>query len=70
MLNAAERANSDQITLPMSKGDLADMLGTVNETLSRNLRKLIDLGILEVNNRDITILDRVRLEAVADGEKI
>ena len=54
----------------MSKGDLADMLGTVNETLSRNLRKLIDLGILEVNNRDITILDRVRLEAVADGEKI
>lgn len=70
LLNAAEHAHSNQITLSMSKGDLADLLGTVNETVSRNLRKLIDLGVLAVENRDITILDRTRLEAIADGEKI
>ena len=70
LLNAAERAHSDQFTLPMSKGDLADVLGTVNETLSRNLRKLIDLKVLEVDNRDITILVRTRLEAIAEGERI
>jgi CRP/FNR family transcriptional regulator len=70
LLNAVERAHNSQITLPMTKGDLADVLGTVNETLSRNLRKMIDLGVLKVDNRDITILDRARLEAIAGGEKI
>jgi CRP/FNR family transcriptional regulator len=70
LLNAAERAHSNQITLPMSKGDLADVLGTVNETLSRNFRKLIDLKALEVSNRDITILNRARLESIAGGERI
>jgi len=70
LLNASERVHSNRISLPMTKGDLADVLGTVNETLSRNLRKLINLGVLEVENRDITILDRPRLEAIAGGEKI
>jgi CRP-like cAMP-binding protein len=70
LLNAAERARGSQFTLPMSKGDLAEVLGTVNETLSRNLRKMIDLGVLAVENRDITILDQARLEAIAGGEKI
>jgi CRP/FNR family transcriptional regulator, dissimilatory nitrate respiration regulator len=70
LLNAAERTHSNQITLPMSKGDLADVLGTVNETLSRNLRKMIDLGVLEVDNRNIKVLNQARLEAIAAGEKI
>jgi CRP/FNR family transcriptional regulator, dissimilatory nitrate respiration regulator len=70
LLSAAGRAHSNQFTLPMSKGDLANVLGTVNETVSRNLRKMIDLGVLQVDNRDITIIDRTRLEAIAAGEKI
>jgi CRP/FNR family transcriptional regulator, dissimilatory nitrate respiration regulator len=70
LLNAAERAHSNQITLPMTKGDLADVLGTVNETLSRNLRKMIDLKIIMVDNREITILDQTRLQAIASGEKM
>ena len=70
LLNAAERTRSNQVTLPMSKGDLADVLGTVNETLSRNLRKLIDLKIVDVENKQISILDSQRLAAIADGEKI
>lgn len=68
--SAAERARSNRITLPMSKGELADILGTVNETLSRNLRKLIDLQVIAVDNREITILDVKRLDAIAGGEKI
>jgi CRP/FNR family transcriptional regulator len=54
----------------MTKGDLADVLGTVNETLSRNLRKMIDLKIITVDNREITLLDQARLEAIAAGEKM
>jgi CRP-like cAMP-binding protein len=69
LINAAERAHSNQFTLPLSKGDLAEVLGTVNETLSRNLRKMIDLKIITVDNREIAILDRARLEAIAGGEK-
>jgi CRP/FNR family transcriptional regulator len=70
LLNAAERARSNRITLPMSKGDLADVLGTVNETVSRNLRKMIDLKIITVDNREIAILDQARLQAIAAGEKL
>jgi CRP-like cAMP-binding protein len=70
LLNTAEHAHSNQITLPMTKGDLADVLGTVNETLSRNLRKMIDLKVITVDNRAIAILDQARLEAIAGGEKL
>ncbi len=70
LLGAAEHSRSNQITLSMKKGDLADILGTVNETLSRNLRKLINLGVLKVDGRTIIIADLARLEAVAAGERI
>jgi CRP/FNR family transcriptional regulator, dissimilatory nitrate respiration regulator len=70
LVGAAERAHSNQITLPMTKGELANVLGTINETLSRNLRKLIDLQVVAVDGKEITILDSTRLAAIADGEKI
>lgn len=52
--------------LPISKAQLASNLGTVGETLSRTLRKLADDAIIEVNGRQIVILDADRLLDLAE----
>ncbi len=70
LLNATEKSRTNVVLLQMTKGDLADLLGSANETLSRNLRKLTDLKIIAVDNKEITILDPKRLELIASGEKV
>ena len=70
LLRKAKQFSSNQVTLDITKTELARSLGTISETLSRNLRKLRDLGVVAVDGKNITILDPERLRAVADGEKI
>ncbi len=50
-----------RIELGMNKGDLARLLGTVNETLSRNLRQLQEEGLIQVDGKKILIKDCMRL---------
>jgi len=69
LLSQSEEKKSNIIHLDTSKSELANRLGTIRETLSRNLKKLIDSGIIEVDGKKITILDSARLIAIADGEK-
>lgn len=52
-----------RVELAMKKGDLASLLGTVNETLSRTLRQMKDEGTIEVKGRRITIKDCPALRA-------
>ena len=70
LLRMSERTKGNSISLAITKTELADKLGTVSETLSRNLRKISDLGVIEVEGRTIKVLDPTRLQAIADGEKI
>jgi len=70
LLAEAKRAQKDTITLETTKAELANTLGTISETLSRNLKKLSDLLAIRVDGNEITILDPARLQAIADGEKI
>lgn len=58
-----------QLVLPISKSQLASNLGTVSETLSRTLRKLSDEGIIQVQGKNIEILDFDRLLDLADSYK-
>ena len=45
----------------LTQAELAARLGTVPDVLSRALRTLADAGLIHVDRRQITILDRPRL---------
>ena len=68
LLSLGGKAGTDSVDLGMTKGMLASRLGTIAETVSRTFRKMQQAGLVEVDGRTIHILDRRRLEAVADGE--
>ena len=62
--------DSDTLDLDITKGQLASLLGTIPETLSRILARMTQLGAIEVEGRRIKLLDRDLLESLAAGEKI
>jgi CRP/FNR family transcriptional regulator len=57
----------DVVTLDVTKGVLSKILGTSQETLSRVLKRMSEAGFIDVDRRDIRILDRSSLEALAEG---
>lgn len=62
----AERSGPIRFELPLSRQDIADLLGLTIETVSRQITSLRDEGIIETpNRRTITILDPDQLEAHA-----
>ncbi len=65
-----EQEDENAIHLPVSKGQLASLLGTIPETLSRILSRMSTEGLIKVNGRDITVLDREGLVALADLGKL
>ena len=56
-----EKGGGDTLELSISKGQLASLLGTIPETLSRIFSKMGDEGLIEVSGKTIKILDRERL---------
>lgn len=53
-----EQGEKDVVELDISKGQLASLLGTIPETLSRIFAKMSEEGLIQVNGRHITLLDR------------
>ena len=64
------KTKSDEVELDIAKGQLASLLGTIPETLSRILNKMTTQGYIEVEGRHIRVLDRESLESLAMGEKL
>lgn len=61
-----EQESGDCITLNISKGQLASLLGTIPETLSRIFSRMTELGLIEVDGRNINLLDNEGLEELAE----
>ena len=53
------------IELPLSRQELADIVGTSRETVTRELKKMEKAGIIGLNRRRITVIDTKRLKAWA-----
>ncbi|MEN8190232.1 MAG: Crp/Fnr family transcriptional regulator, partial [Thermodesulfobacteriota bacterium] len=57
-----EQDNGETVRLDISKGQLASLLGTIPETLSRIFSKMTDEGLISVQGKEIRILDLDGLE--------
>lgn len=66
---AEEQGVDDVVTLNISKGQLASILGTIPETLSRIFAKLSGQHLIRVEGKKITLLDRGGLEDLAEYGK-
>jgi CRP/FNR family transcriptional regulator len=70
LLLADEQDSPGGAALPISKGQLASLLGTIPETLSRIFAKMAAHGLIEVSGRNIRILNRAGLEDLSIKGKI
>lgn len=67
---ADEGKTPNNVILPFSKGQLASLLGTIPETLSRILSKMNKQNLIDVKGRNIRLLDRSGLEELAEHGKL
>jgi len=64
-----EQDAENAVTLNVSKGQLASLLGTIPETLSRIFAKLSGQDLIRVEGPKITLLDRQGIEDLAEYGK-
>jgi CRP/FNR family transcriptional regulator len=67
---AREQETEGRVSLTISKGQLASLMGTIPETLSRIFSKMSSQNLIEVKGRDITLIDREGLETLAEDGRL
>lgn len=70
LLLLSGKENRESVTLPISKSQLASLLGTIPETLSRILTRMAAADLIGVARRQIRILDREGLETLVVSGKM
>jgi CRP/FNR family transcriptional regulator len=65
-----EQKNEETVILPISKGQLASLLGTIPETLSRIFAKMSAQNLIAVQGSRIRLLDRPGLEEVSEQGRV
>ena len=64
---SSQNQGSKDLELTITKAQLASLLGTIPETLSRILGKLSSQGLIETDGRRIRILDSEALQELAES---
>ncbi len=64
---SGEKAGSDDLKLDIAKNQLASLLGTIPETLSRVLTRMAGQGLIHVDGSRIRIVDRQGLGELAQA---
>jgi len=67
LLTKCEENQPCIIDLKIKKKELAQLIGTVSETLSRNLKQMQDEGLIEVKGNTIQVKDSMKLRDVVVG---
>jgi len=71
LLYLSDKDGDGGVELDVSKGQLASLLGTIPETLSRILAKMNRRGLIRSRGAQIRIIDRRGLEGIAlEGKKL
>jgi CRP/FNR family cyclic AMP-dependent transcriptional regulator len=58
LLRLAQEEEGDRITKKLTHNTIAQMIGSSRETVSRTMRNLVDREIIQVNRKEITLLNR------------
>jgi CRP/FNR family transcriptional regulator len=66
---AADGQSPRRLLLRMTRRDIASYLGVAHETISRSLKMMAAWGLLDVDNREVEILDIARLQAFSQGAR-
>lgn len=64
---SAEQKNEAQVTLPISKAQLSNLIGTTPETVSRILKKMMDASYIKVQTKTIIIKDFQGLSELSES---
>ena len=67
---ARNHSDGNRITLTISKGQLASLLGTIPETLSRIFSKMNQQNLISVNGKDINLHDLEGLKYLSETGKL
>ncbi len=70
LLLLSGKTRRTRVTLPISKTQLASLLGTIPETLSRILTRMIAGGLIRMDRRHIDLIDPEGLEALSLSGKL
>jgi CRP-like cAMP-binding protein len=65
-----EQRGAERLQLNISKAQLASIIGTIPETLSRILNRMSVKGLIGVNGREIHLQDRDQLAALAEHGRL
>ncbi len=65
-----DRGNELKVTLPISKAQLANLIGTTPETISRIFKKMADADLIQVKTKDIFIKDIEGLSELSESGRI
>lgn len=57
---------SESFDLPLSRSDLSDLTSMSTESVIRIMKDFKDDGIIDINNKSITLLDVARLERISE----
>jgi CRP/FNR family transcriptional regulator, polysaccharide utilization system transcription regulator len=57
--------NSDSFDLPLTRSDLSDLTSMSTESVIRIMKDFKDDGIIDINNKSITLLDLPRLDSIS-----
>ena len=69
LLYLSDMQDADELFLEITKGQLAALLGTIPETLSRILNKMTRQGLIKTDRASIRIMNRPELEEIAHGDR-
>ncbi len=67
---AAEQKNDKKVTLPISKTQLSNLIGTTPETISRIFKKMADAQLIDVKTKNIFISDMEGLSELSDSGRL
>jgi len=65
-----QQSNEQMVTLPISKAQLANLIGTTPETISRIFKKMADAQLIKVKTKDIFISDIEGLSELSESGRL